>query len=128
MFNLSRIKQLEVLEDQFVIPPRFSVEQFLGNAWHLIREPRDVAVRVRFHPRVAQNVAEVRWHRTQGLTWNADGSLDFTATVAGLSEFSWWLLGYGSYVEALEPVELRELLLGHVTRMHQFYVGKVKPT
>jgi len=45
---------------------------------------------------VAGNVAEVLWHQTQRVEWNDDGSIEFHATVDGLGEITWWLLGYGS--------------------------------
>jgi len=35
---------------------------------------------------VAQNVAEVQWHKMQQTFWNEDGMLDFHVTVDGLRE------------------------------------------
>jgi len=59
-------------------------------AWHLIPEPGpDREVLVRFDKMVAQNVAEVVWHKTQRLSFNPDGTLDFRVTVSGLGEISW---------------------------------------
>ena len=60
---------------------------------------RDSEVVVRFSKLVAQNVAEVNWHKTQRLAWRDDGTLDFHVTVSGLNEISWWILGYGDQAE-----------------------------
>ena len=65
-FNLGRIRSIEMLEDRYRVPRGFSIERYLRNAWHLIPEPGpDREVVVRFSPMVAQNVAEVLWHKTQ---------------------------------------------------------------
>jgi len=104
-FNLGRIAEIEVLDDRYKIPRGFSIERFLRNAWHLIPEPGgDWEVVVRFSKMVAQNVAEVTWHKTQKPTFNKDGTLDFHVTVSGLNEISWWILGYGDQAEVLKPL------------------------
>jgi len=121
-FNVGRILSLELLEDRYEIPRGFSLDRFLGNAWHLIPEPGpDREVIVRFSKKVAQNVAEVAWHKTQRLEFRPDGSLDFHVTVSGIREISWWILGYGDEAEVLEPAELRAILAGHAARMAERY-------
>lgn len=117
-FNVGRIAALELLEDRYEIPRGFSVDRYLGNAWHLIPEPGpDREIVIHFGRKVAQNVAEVTWHKTQRLEFRPDGSLDFHATVSGLAEVSWWVLGYGDQAEVLAPPELRRIVAGHVARM-----------
>ncbi|MEX0719004.1 MAG: WYL domain-containing protein [Planctomycetaceae bacterium] len=121
-FNVGRIRQAELVDSTYDIPPRFSLDRHLGNAWRLIRERgrrRDVVVR--FQPQVAHNVAEVQWHKTQRTTWNADGSLDLRVTVDGLGEIAWWILGYGEQAEVLEPPELREDLRRRFERLIEIY-------
>jgi proteasome accessory factor B len=121
-FNVGRILGLEILDDHFEVPRGFCVERYLGNAWHLIPEPGpDHDVRIRFARKVAHNVAEVAWHRTQRMEFQPDGSLDYRVTVSGLNEIAWWILGYGDQAEVLEPTELRQLVVGHAARMLQKY-------
>jgi proteasome accessory factor B len=124
-FNLGRIAEIEILDDRYQIPRGFSIERFLRNAWHLIPEPgpdRDVVIR--FGKMVAQNVSEVIWHKTQQLTFNKDGTLDFQVTVSGLNEISWWILGYGDQAEVLKPLELRRLIAQRVDRMATIYQNR----
>jgi proteasome accessory factor B len=110
-FNVARIGRIEVLSDHYHVPRGFSIERHLRNAWHLIPEPGpDHEVLVRFSPMVAQNVAEVAWHKTQRIALRDDGTLDFRVTVSGLNEISWWILGYADQAEVLEPAELRRLV------------------
>jgi len=121
-FNVGRIRRLEILDDPYEIPRGFSLDRYLRNAWHLIPEPGpDQEVVVRFTKLVAQNVAEVRWHKTQRLQIHDDGRLDFHVTVSGLKEISWWILGYGDQAEVLEPPELRRIIAGHAKRLVEQY-------
>lgn len=123
-FNLGRIVSLKQLENRYTIPTGFSLERYLGNAWHLIPEPGpDREVWIRFDPLVAANVAEVSWHRTQRCEFRGDGSLDFRVTVSGLQEMAWWVLGYGDQAEVIEPVEMRELIHQRAKRMLGRYDG-----
>jgi proteasome accessory factor B len=121
-FNVGRIRELERLDESYRIPRGFSVERYLRNAWHLIPERgRDHRVLIRFSKLVAQNVAEVAWHKTQQLTFRKDGTLDFRATVSGLGEISWWVLGYGDQAEVIEPAQLRRLVADRAVRMARCY-------
>jgi predicted DNA-binding transcriptional regulator YafY len=121
-FNVGRILSLEPTEEQFKIPRGFSIDRYLGNAWHLIPEPGpDRQVVVRFSKKVARNVAEVAWHKTQQLDFSPDGSLTYRATVSGLGEIAWWILGYGDQAEVLEPAELRRSIAERAERMVNSY-------
>jgi len=120
-FNVGRVRTIEPLEETYKIPRGFSVDRYLRKAWHLIASGRDQKVVVRFQKMVAQNVAEVSWHKTQQIKWNADGSLDFTVVVSGLDEISWWILGYGDQAEVLQPQALRDIVSQRARRMLQRY-------
>jgi predicted DNA-binding transcriptional regulator YafY len=123
-FNLSRIKELEPLDDGYKIPRGFSVSRYLRNAWHLIPSGPDRKVVIRFEKMVAQNVNEVNWHKTQETKWNDDGSLEFRVTVSGLSEISWWIIGYGDQAKVLAPRELRNMIVQRAERTVERYRGK----
>jgi predicted DNA-binding transcriptional regulator YafY len=123
-FHLGRILSATTLDDHFQIPRGFSIDRYLGNAWHMIREKGcDSEVVVRFSKLVAKNVAEVNWHKTQRLEWRDDGRLDFHVTVSGLNEISWWILGYGDQAEVLQPPELRRRIADRAGRMAAMYDG-----
>jgi len=123
-FKVAWIKKAELLDVKFVVPPRFNLDAYLGNAWHIIREPRNrQAVVIRFQPEVARNVAEIQWHKSQKLRWNADGTLTFEAVVDGLGEIAWWVLGYGDKAEVLRPAELRDIITRHARNLAALYAG-----
>ena len=74
-------------------------------------------VRLRFTPKVARNVAEVQWHKSQQVTRNPDGSAIIDFRVDGLGEITWWILGYGDQVEVLSPAALRKNVAQIARRM-----------
>jgi proteasome accessory factor B len=123
-FHVGRIQALTELPERFKIPAGFRIERYLGNAWHLIPEQGDDhLVRLQFSSLVARNVADVVWHRTQKVHWNDDGSLNFEVTVSGLSEISWWILGYGDQVQVLAPPKLRDMIAARIAKMAAMYGG-----
>lgn len=107
-FKLGRIRKLTVTERTFAARPEVEPSEHFDGAWGMIPEGRFHDVHVHFEPKVAGNVAEVRWHASQQVQWNDDGSIEFRARVNGLGEISWWLLGYGDQAEAIAPPELRQ--------------------
>lgn len=127
-FNVGRILELEMLSDRYRVPRGFKLGRYLRNAWHLIPEPGpDYDVVVRFLPLVARNVAEVSWHKTQQVEFLDDGSLDFRVTVSGLSEISWWILGYGDQAIVREPEALRQLIVERTTQLLARYGANGPP-
>jgi predicted DNA-binding transcriptional regulator YafY len=48
-----------------------------------------------------------RWHDSQRITKNADGSFDLTLHVRPCPELEQWVLRFGENVEVLEPADLR---------------------
>ncbi|MFP3938508.1 MAG: helix-turn-helix transcriptional regulator [Phycisphaerae bacterium] len=106
-FKLARIRKLTVTDRTFNRPRDVDLADYFGDAWSMIPEGRLYNVHLHFEPKVAGNVAEVRWHHSQRVEWNEDGSMEFTATVDGLGEIGWWVLGYGDQVEVVSPKRLR---------------------
>ncbi len=106
-FKVSRVRKLTVTDRTFHAPKDVDLENYLGGAWGMIPEGRVYNLHLRFTRKVAGNVAEVRWHDTQSVEWNDDGSAEFRVRVNGLGEITWWILGYGTEVEVVAPLALR---------------------
>ena len=120
-FHIGRITKFETTENEYQIPRGFTLRQYFRNAWSMIPESKDYDIVIRFSPLVGQNVSEVLWHSTQRTIRNDDGSVDFHATVSGLNEISWWVLGYGKEAEVLRPPLLREMIRKHAAEMLKKY-------
>ena len=106
--KLDRLVSAEVLDEPIEPDPEFDLDAHLGGAWQMIPEGQTYHVRLRFLPKVAGNVEEIAWHKTQRFTVLPDGSCLFEADVDGLGEITWWILGYGDQVVVEDPPELRE--------------------
>ncbi len=107
LYRVARFERVEVGEEPIDVDGPLSLRELLGNAWTVRRGDRDFHLRVRFHPPAAELVAETRWHHTQSVTREDDGSAVLEATVSGLDEVKYWVLGWGPLAEVLQPIELR---------------------
>ncbi len=110
-FKLNRIRDLTTTEKCFVDGENFDLYEYLGRAWSMIPEGRIYNIKLRFLPKVANNVAEVQWHSTQKVVHNSDGSATIEFRVDGIGEITWWILGYGDQVKVLAPEALRKKVL-----------------
>jgi predicted DNA-binding transcriptional regulator YafY len=105
-FKLERIREIELTDQPYTIPPDFNANSYLRSSWGVVAD-EEVEVQLRFSPAVAARVQECSWHPSQSVTGRDDGGVDFTATVAGTMEITPWILGWGAEVEVLGPAELR---------------------
>ena len=102
-YKLIRIKSLKVTDRTFKSYSEKMLEKHFSLAWSMIPEGKIHKIHIHFDPKVAGNVAEVQWHKTQSIKWNKDKSIEFYAEVDGINEITWWLLGYGDMVRVIAP-------------------------
>ena len=130
-FKLERIQRIEMIKPSrtYIIPEDFDPRIVLRDAWGIwYTEAEPVQVVLKFHPRVAQRVGETRWHWSEQIEVQSDGSLIWQARVAEPQEMLPWIRGWGADVEVLEPGELREQMMGEARRMAQMYGWYVAST
>lgn len=108
MLKLVRIKELTLLTRPFNRPNSYHINDKLGKAWRLMPEGKVFRIELKFTPRVATNVSEVRWHDSQAIDWQDDGGCVLKFEVDGLNEIAWWICGYADQVEVIKPKKLRE--------------------
>jgi proteasome accessory factor B len=116
-FELNRIKELSKLNKGFIDNEKFDINEYIGRAWSMIPEGRLYHVKLRFSPEVVHNVTEVKWHRTQEVAFEDDGSAIVEFRVDGLNEITWWILGYGDKVQVLAPLILRQRIVQIAQKM-----------
>jgi predicted DNA-binding transcriptional regulator YafY len=109
MFVLDRIKMLSVSEESFEVPGDFDLETYMQSPFRVIHD-RPVKVTIRFDKKVAGYIKEKIWHHSQKIEAQRDGSIIFSAKVAGTDEVKHWVLGWGKNAEVLTPDFLREKL------------------
>jgi proteasome accessory factor B len=123
-YKIERFAQFRLTDDPYRMDDSFTLDGYFGNAWSMIRGDTRYHVRIRFLPRVAGNVDEVTWHRTQRTTHEEGGSLLFEVDVDGLDEISWWVLGYGDQAVVLDPPELRTIIRQQAAGMAAHYAAE----
>lgn len=106
-FKIERIRDVALTPRTFELPVGDGAEGALRRAWDIIADQPATPVVLRFAPSVAARVEEATWHPTQRVEREADGSLTWRATVAGIIEIRLWVLSWGDDVEVVEPETLR---------------------
>ncbi len=119
-FKVERIEHAELLDEQFSIPTDFDPYAHLARSWELMNEA-EVTIHLRFSPQAAPRIRENRWHHSQRLIDNVDGSCDLYLTIAGIREILGWVLSWGTEVEVIEPEELRAEVINHARRILEKY-------
>lgn len=123
-FKLERIQRIEMIKPprKYTIPADFDPHELLADAWGIwYSEAEPVEVVLRFHPRVAHRVRETRWHRSEQVEEQPDGSLIWRARIAEPKEMLPWIRGWGADVEVLAPRELRETMMGEAKAIAEIY-------
>jgi predicted DNA-binding transcriptional regulator YafY len=110
-WRVVRFRTLVATEEPSRVPDDFDLEQHLGNAWGVFREETCYDVAIRFWGPAAKVVTETRWHRTQVVVPNEDGTVTLQFKVSGLNEILWWLMSWAPFSRVEDPPELRERLL-----------------
>lgn len=113
-FRLDRMSDVHISHAIGARPGDFKLEAYAARSFGSFQEePHDVVLR--FAPEVADEVAAFRFHSTQTITPEPDGSTIVSFRAAGLREMAWHLFTWGDAVRIIEPPELRELLRACIT-------------
>jgi proteasome accessory factor B len=110
-FKMSRIENIQLLPEAYVIPPDFNAIEYLSSAWVLFLEEPVEKVRLRFKPQLRRPIQEARWHSSQVMKPQEDDSLIMELSVNNTRDFRSWILGWGDEVEVLEPAKLRNQII-----------------
>lgn len=122
-YPLKTLRNPMLLDQSYLVPLKFSLDRYLGNAWSIARELPARQVAIVFDAAAAADVAASRWHKTQELRWLDDGRLEFRAEVDGLDEIAAWILRFGPEAEVLEPPQLRSRIADTVEAMRRKYAA-----
>ena len=97
--------------EPFERDPDFDVERYSAQAFGaFFSEEEHGPVRWRFAPSAAPVARDFAFHPTQQMTDLDDRSLLVEFTASGWVEMAWHLVQWGSAVEVLEPLALKEML------------------
>lgn len=119
-FKLDRIREIELLNEEFEIPLEMDLAKLLQGSWGIIWG-EEIEVKLRFSPDVTRRVKESIWHPSQLIEDLPDGGCLFTVRVGSILEMTPWIRGWGADVEVLEPKTLRDEFCGYSQKLFQKY-------
>jgi predicted DNA-binding transcriptional regulator YafY len=107
-YKIDRVEDVDVTALPFNRPGDFDLEKHLAGSFGVFQGGSEVTVKVRFAPAVARYVEESRWHGSQQLAKQKDGTLTATFRLSNTEEISRWILSFGKFATVVEPEELRD--------------------
>lgn len=115
-WRVGRMRSLVILEgEDYRMPPEGGLASAAASAWYAAPGEAEHPVSLRVRPPLASVVRETRWHPSQVLVQQEDGSVILAARVPDLDEVARWVLASAPWAQVLEPEPLarrvRELAL-----------------
>jgi predicted DNA-binding transcriptional regulator YafY len=123
-YKVDRIDAAEITEFVFQRPKDFDMSAYLAGAFGIYAGSGEVTVVVKFLPAAARFVQESKWHASQVLTRERDGSLLARFTLSTTVEIKSWVLGFGANAVVIEPEDLRAEITRELEQMIQAYQGQ----
>jgi predicted DNA-binding transcriptional regulator YafY len=120
IFALDRIEALQAVEETFVFPEDFKIEEYLDGVLGIVRG-RKYTVEVRFDRFQARWIREKALRPGEAIREEDGGGVIFECEVSGLTEIKQWVLSFGSHAEVLGPEELREEIREEVKQLGKVY-------
>jgi predicted DNA-binding transcriptional regulator YafY len=108
MLALHRIKNAKVLDLPSKIPDGFNLAQYVNQGALGFEENGLIKLIVRFTCAAAEHLWETPLSLDQEIKPDTSGWVRLQATVPDTAQLRWWLRGFGSEVEVLEPSAIRE--------------------
>jgi predicted DNA-binding transcriptional regulator YafY len=84
-------------------------------------------VRIRFQPQVVRYLEERRWHSSEKLERQPDGTLIAEFQLTSFGEVKSWVLSFGSQAEILAPQSWKDEIAATIRAMNQIYSNATEP-
>jgi proteasome accessory factor B len=126
-WKVDRIEDAKLEEFRFNRPEDFDLRGHFAKSFGVFHGDGDVHVKVRFSPTVARYVSESKWHESQKLLRQKDGSLLAEFDLSATEEIKRWILSFGQHAVVLEPKELQQEILAELQSLLVAY-GPASPS
>lgn len=108
-WRLDRLSQVSVLDQPGTPPPDFSLNAFVDRSFGIYQDEVE-SVRLRVRPHGAEEALGWRFHSTQDISPQPDGSVLIAFQASGMRELAWHLFSWGDKVEILGPPRLKAMM------------------
>lgn len=120
-WKVDRMEHVELTDECFQRPNDFDLHAHMADSFGVFHEKGNIVVRLRFAKEVARYVSEKKWHTSQRLWLQQDGSAVVEFRLGGTEEIKHWILSFGALVEVLEPPDLREQVSEEARKILDLY-------
>ena len=119
-FKLSRIIEMEVLEQKFAINIKYDIKNIMRKSFGIIDD--DIFyLKLKISYPMSQLVKEKQYSLNQKISEIDDENIIFEADLKGYEEVKTWVLGMGSKAEVLEPERLRKDVIEEMRKLQKIY-------
>lgn len=118
-YKMDRIEDVHSTKLPAAVPEEFDLAEWLERSFGVFRSGSTElqTIRIHFARDVARYVQESRWHGSQQLTPQPDGSLIAEFSLPDTQEIKRWIMSFGANATVLEPQELVEEISDDLRRM-----------
>lgn len=125
-FLISRIRELEITEEQFAWPSGFVLEEYLDSGFGMIRGGQLYEVEILFDQYQSRWIRErSEFHPTEERDEQPDGSLLLRMKVTALDGVKRFVMQYGAHAQVISPAELRHAIAAEIVQMQKSYQSPV---
>lgn len=105
-FRVDRIRHVHLyVYEKFNYPQDFSLQEYMGQAWGVIRDDRVCRVRIKFNNTIAHLPRTIIYHPSQKIEEELpDGSIVVSYEVCGLDEMKTWIIQWGGIAADLASI------------------------
>lgn len=113
-FRIDLIHTAETVDESFALEEGFAIADYAARSFGVWQDPDQYGEVIwRFAPEAAERAAGFRFHPSQVVEPQQDGSLILRFRAAGWLEMTWHLYQWGDKVEVLAPEGLRRMVEGY---------------
>jgi predicted DNA-binding transcriptional regulator YafY len=108
VFALQRIKSLELLESTFIREEDINIKEITGESLDVLSAKGSYYCEIKIDYPASLYIKEKKWHSTQKIKENQDGSIIISFTVNSIQEVRRWVMSMGANATVIKPDILKE--------------------
>lgn len=123
IFAIHRLSKVEVLEEKAVIPPDFSVDDYISGKGMEFGSAKIISLKARLSEKLASYLMETRLNSDQKIVYR-NNSWELTSSVRDTWQLRFWLLSQAADLTVEKPLSLRKELTAQLQQAIERYQPK----